>query len=236
MDAMAFISYDMALEATQRTVVDQSTHPVILGVDVARYGDDSTIIYARQGRDARSRKPLVLQGKDTMTTAAFVMQKMNEWNAAVCMVDGGGVGGGVVDRLMQLGVNVVEVQFGAKADGVNVETQNEKYMNKRAEIWGAMRAWLRKGAIPDELPDRGSERDFATELATPTYTLNAKDHIQLESKEMMKRRGEPSPDLADALACTFALPWHEDTASVSSKPVVVPDYNPLEEGNIYANA
>jgi hypothetical protein len=116
-------------------------------------------------------------------------------------VDAGNVGAAVVDRLRQLlgELPVIEVWFGAKGreaelePGVSVPTAN-----KRAEIWTRMRAWLNQGAVPD------SDR-LRDDLMGPTYSFAADDtRVQLEKKPDMKRRGLPSPDWADALACTFA--------------------------------
>jgi hypothetical protein len=99
----------------------------------------------------------------------------------------------------------VEVQFGAKADNTNSHDPLVKYANKRAEIWGATRAFLEHGGcIPTDIPM--AEKDLPTEMAIPTYTFVREDHIQLESKKDMKRRGEASPDVTDALAVTFAYP------------------------------
>lgn len=230
-DATSFISFDVALEATKRQLPDGNNMPVVLGVDVARFGDDATIIYPRAGRDARSRQPKVLRGLNTMQVATEVYNMYIQYNAVSIFVDGGGVGGGVVDRLAQLGAPVFEVQFGGKSDNVNIEDPNAKYLNKRAEIWGAMRAWLKGGCIPDEVPL--VEEKFADELSTPTYTYSREDFLQLESKRDMRRRGVASPDLSDALACTFAYP------SLEADPEPIPggdsvehsygDENPYEE-------
>jgi hypothetical protein len=92
------------------------------------------------------------------------------------------------------------VQFGGKASRSDLLSQGESYANKRAEIWGATRAWLDAGgAIEDD-------DTLAEQLVAPTYGFNARDEIQLERKEDMKRRGVASPDWADALALTFAFP------------------------------
>ena len=106
-------------------------------------------------------------------------------------IAGGGVGGGVVDRLKQLGYRVIEVQSGEKAH------DPDKYLNKRAEMWGEMREWLTYGCIDD---DEGLIND----LTGPEYGIHVKGQIKLESKESMKKRGLPSPDDGDALAMTFA--------------------------------
>jgi hypothetical protein len=117
-------------------------------------------------------------------------------------VDGGGVGGGVVDRLRQLGVPVTEVQFGAKPDSGTLSElggMGERYANKRAEMWGSLREWLKRGAIPND-------RELIDDLTGLEYGYNADNAIQLERKEDMKKRGLSSPDIADALALTFAYP------------------------------
>jgi hypothetical protein len=106
-------------------------------------------------------------------------------------VDGGGVGGGVVDRLKQLGYRVIEVQSGEKA------YDDEKYLNKRAEMWGEMREWL-------SLAHLDNDDGLIDDLTGPEYSVTLKGQIKLETKDAMKRRGLSSPDDGDALALTFA--------------------------------
>lgn len=225
-DAESFIPYELAKEAVNREIIPQSGY-VVLGVDVGRFGDDPSVIYPRCGRDALSRLPEIYHGLDTMQTAAKVAVAFHRYHAVVAMVDGGGVGGGVVDRLRQLRIPVMDVDFGSKPDGTNPDDGN-KYANKRAEIWGAMRDWLRTGAIPQMM---ASDTDsLVDELSNPTYALNKKEEIQLEAKMDMRRRGVKSPNVADALACTFAYPSFEVLPGVEDelKPHVEPDYNPHE--------
>lgn len=206
-DAISFISLELAREATLRKLPEENFASVVLGVDVARFGDDSSIIYPRQGRDARSRRPRVYKGFNTMQLATEVFNAYIEYSAVAVFVDGGGVGGGVVDRLLQMGVPVYEVTFGGKSDNHDPDEPEVKYLNKRAEIWGSMKTWLKRGCIPLEVPM--VEEELPTELSGPTYTYAREDLIQLEAKRDMKRRGIPSPDLSDALACTFAYPFAE---------------------------
>lgn len=233
-DAESFISFNLAAEAVERPIVPQGG-PVILGVDVGRFGDDPSVIYPRQGRDALSRPIEIFYGLDTMTLAGKVAAAFLRHGATVCMVDEGGVGGGVVDRLRQLRIPVIGVDFGSKPDYFYGEST--RYANKRAEIWGAVRDWLPIGAIPNI--STGDDITLVDELAGPTYGLNAKEAIQLESKKEMRRRGVASPNAADALACTFAYPSYEFQFSTASeafkaqKPVVAPDYNPFARENIY---
>jgi len=199
-------------------------------VDVARYGNNRSVICPRRGRDARSIPWEVHQGLNTMQLAARVAHLYNTLHADAVFVDeggvGGGVGGGVVDRLRSLGVPVVEVQFGAKPDGTNTIEREIRYANKRAEIWGALRDWLSIGKIPEVIPR--SDISLLNELTIPTYTLRAgTDAILLEPKDMIKKRGERSPDVADALALTFAYPaLPPGMAVTSSQPQ---DYNPFAE-------
>jgi hypothetical protein len=131
-----------------------------------------------------------------------VAECVREWHANAVFVDGGGVGGGVVDRLRQLGVDVIEVQFGAKADRVSMTEERPAYVNKRSEMWGNMREWLAGGSIPDD-------PEIRADLVGPQYTFvvaDGRDAIALERKRDMKLRALASPDLGDALACTFAYP------------------------------
>jgi hypothetical protein len=230
-DENSFIARDLAVAAVNRIVPEQNV-PWVLGVDVARFGDDFSVIYPRRGRDASSLEPKLYQGIDTMQLSSRVMEMYYELDAAVVFVDGGGVGGGVVDRLGSLGIPVVEVQFGGKPDGVNMRDPNVGYANKRAEIWGAMRDFLRTGSIPDTV--RGTDISLVRELITPTYSFNNKQKIVLEPKDAIKRRGERSPDLADALATTFAYPIPAVTGSASAVDPTPQDYNPFSEERIYA--
>lgn len=220
MDTVSFISRDLAAAAINRVLDAPQNGPVVLGVDVARFGDDFSVIWPRQGRDALSRPVRFFQGLATTQLTQQVILAYNEYNAAAVFIDGGGVGGGVVDNCRDLGLNVYEVQFGARADGLS---QGEKYMNKRAEIWGLMREWLKSGTVPE----RVAGRDLIDDFIGPSYTLNVKDQIQLESKDMMKRRGVLSPDFADALACTLAFPYVEAPVAVATVPVS--EYNPYAE-------
>lgn len=229
-DAESFISYSLAKEAVGREL-DGNIGVVVLGCDVGRFGDDPSVIYPRCGRDASSRPIEIYPGMDTMTFAGRIAASMLRHRAVVALVDEGGVGGGVVDRLRQLRINVIGVDFGSKPDGFSVVDNGVKYANKRAEIWGAMRDWLRTGSIPDIRVDE--DITLVDELTAPTYDHNKKEEIQLEGKKDMRRRGVKSPNVADALACTFAFPHYEvvpgSTEEDIQKPVVLDDYDPYAE-------
>lgn len=165
----------------------------VIGIDPARFGDDRSVIFKRQGLQAFD--PLVFRGIDNMDLAARVAAVIEEWKPDAVFCDAGN-GSGVIDRLRQLGYDVIEVHFGGKA------TQ-PAYLNKRAEMWFELREWIKLGgAIPNIV-------DLKQDLAAPVYWFDSAGRIQLEPKDDIKKRGLPSPDLGDALAVTFAQPVHK---------------------------
>ncbi|HEX7386255.1 MAG TPA: terminase [Castellaniella sp.] len=220
--SMQFISREVVDEAMSRAPPAQQTrgHTAVVGVDVARFGDDQSVIRTRIGRDAKTFKPLRYRGLDTMQLAARVVEHVGLLRGAgyhvVVFVDGGGVGGGVVDRLRQLGIDIIEVQFGSKPDNPR------KYFNKRAEMWGRMREWMSSGCLDrDEM--------VATDLTSIEYGFSPTDQIVLEKKETMKKRGLASPDDGDALAITFAQPVPDMTDITPNRDIARRrmNYDPL---------
>ncbi len=198
--SMQFIASGVVDQARTRPLprYDHS-EPLVIGVDVARFGDDHSTIAFRRGRDARSIPMIRLHGVDTMTLAARVAEAQHTLGAAMVCVDEGGIGSGVVDRLKQMQVPVAGVQFGATPLGAVRLGNGEKVANRRAEMWAIMREWLQGGCIPDD-------QALADDLTGVEYSFNVRDQIQLERKEDMKKRGLASPDDGDALALTFAVP------------------------------
>lgn len=219
--SMQFISAEVVEAAMTREPMASLSDALVVGVDVARFGDDESVICIRKGRDCRTHGFRRFRGVDTMELAAQVAIIHEALRPDAIFVDETGVGGGVVDRLRQLRVPCLGIQFGAKADfGAS---EGVKYANKRAEIWGSMREWLKGGAIPNDLGLRA-------DLVGLEYGLNGKDAIQLERKEDMKKRGLPSPDAGDALALTFAYPVqpHQDAGGAHKRDprFAVHDYDP----------
>ena len=186
------IGYGVARGAADRILDDQVYQfaPKLIGVDVARFGDDATVITRRQGLKVWPQ--LIMRGANTMEVANRVAQEIMDWHPQGVFVDETGLGAGVVDRLHQLGYPVVGVNAGAKPD------QN-KYLNKRIEMWSAMAKWIEQADIPDD-------QELIDDLTTPEYYFRPNGQLQLEPKDSIKKRGLPSPDRGDSLALTFAYP------------------------------
>lgn len=186
-----FISRDLVDQATQRELVDDHYAPLIMGVDPARYGDDSTVIRWRQGRNARIIPPTKLKGADNMQVANTVAGLIGKYNPDAVCIDAGN-GTGIIDRLREMGYRVHEVWFGSASP-------EPEWANLRTYMWAQIREWLRGGCID-------LDQDLIDDLTSPEYKfLGSGDRITLESKEQLKARGFASPDNADALACTFAI-------------------------------
>lgn len=189
-----FIPSDIVDEAYGRSLhptVYQHA-PKILGVDVAREGDDRSVIIRRQGLSATNLQKF--QERDLVAFARRIAHEIKVWQPDAIFVDAVGIGAGVVDILRNWGHRVVEVKAGSKP------SDTEKYLNLKAEMWDKMRDWLiAGGAIPED-------PDLSTDLTAPQFQYSAKDQLDIESKKMMKARGAASPDCADALAHTFAAP------------------------------
>ena len=188
------IPIDLVLAAQKRLYNEYELRgaPKILGVDPARFGDDRSVIIRRQG--LQSFAPRVLAKLDNVQLAGLVAQEIKDFRPDAVFVDAG-QGAGVIDVLRSLGYEVTEVPFGG------APLQAGRYRNKRAELWGEMAEWIRHGgALPEQ------ETTLANELASAVYDFDEAGKMRLEAKDKIKARLGKSPDLADALALTFAAP------------------------------
>lgn len=185
------ISLFTAQQAAHKTINPNylGRTPLLLGVDVARFGDDRSVLCFRRGLLAE--EPIVYKDVDTYNLALIVKRHVEERHPRAIFVDGTGMGCGVVDTLTNMGIFVYDVNFGKGA-------LNKLYVNRRTEMWCKMAQWLEHGGI---LPDNA---DLVQELALPTYDVNERMQKELESKKDIRERAGRSPDLADALALTFA--------------------------------
>ena len=197
-----FIPVNLVDDAMKRPKHKDETAPITIGVDPARFGSDATVIAVRQGRDLIDIKRL--RGADTMEVVGHVIEAIEEYKPALTVVDEGGLGAGVVDRLKEQRYKVRGVNFGNKAQ------KQLMYGNKRAEMWGAMRDWLKTASVP-------SDRFLKSDLIGPKTKPDSKGTLFLESKKDMKARGLASPDAADAIAVTFAFPVAHREGRVDKK-------------------
>lgn len=167
-----------------------------LGVDVARFGDDRTVIFPRQG--LASFRPLVMRNKKTTEIAARVMVAGNRWAGKsgswplVFVDDTGHWGHGVLDNLEDAGIACHAINYAGKAI-------NPRYKNRRAEMWMDGAEAIKNGAALPPIDE------LIPELTEPTYTF-VNGVFQLEEKDLIKARLGRSPDLADAYMQTYALP------------------------------
>jgi len=188
------ISTDVIREARVCPLEPQPWAPLVLGVDVARYGENENVAQFRQGRDARTLPIVRWKGLSVPESGNRIAQLIAKHNPDAVFIDEGGVGGGVVDFVRLLGHYVIGVNFGA---GASSRPGGILVANKRAEMYFLAREWLTTGgaiADADELEDQ---------LIAVTYSERERtqETILTPKKEMVV-----SPDWADALALTFAFP------------------------------
>lgn len=171
--------------------------PIELGVDVARFGNDETVIAPRRGPRVDPLK--VYSQKDTMETAGLVLATHREIGSTDVKVDVIGLGAGVVDRLKELRVPVSAVNVSEAA------TDPERFKNLRAELWWNLRERLnpnpRLNPDPIALPP---DDVLMADLTNVKYRINSRGQIEIESKEDIKKRLGRSPDRGDAVVLAFA--------------------------------
>lgn len=215
--ALQFISGDDVDAARSRNLRPEQYNfaPVILGVDPAWTGDDALEIVLRQGLMSRSLATLPRNDND-VEVANLIARLETEHKADAVFVDAG-YGTGIVSAGRVMGRAWQLVWFGGKAT-------NPGYVNKRAEMWGGMKAWIKEGGAIDP-----KDEELYQDLVGPETVPRLDGKIMLESKHDMKERGLPSPNRGDALALTFAAPVSKrDLISVQPHTTTMdPDYNPF---------
>jgi hypothetical protein len=189
--------------------VDWDYAPRILTLDPARYGGDSSVITKRQG--FMCFDPIVFLGMENMELSNQMAYHINDWKPDAVFIDAGG-GAGVIDRLRQLGHDVIEIPFNGKSGRPDCS-------NKRSEIHIEMRDWLRAGGrIPNHLR-------LKQDLATPRYWHDKNNRIVIEPKDDIRARGLPSPDYSDSLALSFSMPVVKKNRVLSPKDKQSHEYN-----------
>ena len=184
-------------EARTRQNVEPSTEEIIWGLDISRFGNDRTALAKRPG------PPLIekiksWKNKDLMQTVGLVVTEYESLpfnkRPNEILIDSIGLGAGVADRLKELNLD-------CQITAVNVAelpSMQEKYMRLRDELWFLAREWFegRDCKIPED-------DDLVSELTAPSYAFMSNGKIKVDSKEIMKRKGFKSPDIADAFCLTF---------------------------------
>ena len=195
MGNMQFVDSEVVSDAMQREIPFEAYFqmPVVIGVDVARYGEDKSVIAIRSGRKVLEVRKF--REHDTMEMAGEVAKAIHDFRPVATFVDAVGVGAGVVDRLRMLGHDVIEVNAGT------VASDDDTYFNKRIEMWDRMRKWLPGADLPMDPELRASLIGIQYGFSTARGTGEV---MMLEKKKDMKKRGLRSPDEGDALAHTFA--------------------------------
>ena len=201
---------------------DFDSHPRVLGVDVARYGDDSSIIFPRQGLQAFT--PLQYRNISGTEGAEIILRKWNDWDCDAVFIDNtGGFGASWIDNLIRLGKDPIGIHF-------SQASSNSRYFNKRAEMAFECVSWIKRGGcIPDD-------QYLIKALCSTTYTFRG-EQLLLEPKEDVKEKLQGrSPDEMDALLLTFALPVEKMTDRFMGIPISSSkhefEYNPFSKEKV----
>jgi hypothetical protein len=190
-DDDSLIAADLVDAAMSRDVALDPQADLIFGCDIARYGADRSVICKRRGNVVIEMRHW--SGEDLMGTVGRIVHEAKMDNPVEICVDSIGLGGGVADRLRELGYNVRDVNVSES------NALNQSAYRLRDELWIAAKDWLETRAV--KLP---KDDDLRAELIAPTYSFSSNGKIKVESKSELKKRGMRSPDLADALCLTFS--------------------------------
>lgn len=211
-----FISLEECMTTTSRKQFGLG--PVVLGCDPARFGDDRTVIIIRDGDVLRTT--WVRRGLSLMYTANQVSEFATQFKPKLLCIDGCGIGAGLVDRLEAMGYgNVMDVNSGRTA------ADKARFGNYKAEMWSRMRNWIRDRAALEY------NKELFDDLTAVQYEFDKRDRMIIETKDDLRERGLPSPDLADALALTFAVqmaPGNMAGYATAGTLEAVPMIDPLE--------
>lgn len=188
-DTAVFINESNIKAAVNRQVVVQPREPIVAGIDIGQFRDQS-VMCVRQGNKLLSIKKW--NTRDTMIVAQEIQQEIIKHNVILACIDGNGVGSGVADRLNQLCPGkVFRFKF------ANLPETEKQYSNTRSKYWGEAKRWLEYGSIPND-------KDLISEGSSLMYAYDKHGRYQLESKELAAKRGVGSPDVFDSFAYSFA--------------------------------
>lgn len=185
----------------------------ILGVDVAREGADSSVIFARQGLQAFN--PSVYRNIDGNQGANLVARKWVDWEADACFIDDtGGFGSSWIDNLRRLGHSPIGIHFAQRA-------ASERYFNKRSEMMFEAVQWIKDGGALPNSPE------LLASLTQTTYTFKG-DKLIIEPKDVIKEKLGYSPDIMDSFILTFASPvMRQEKNTINRNSRHTTNYDPL---------
>jgi phage terminase large subunit len=208
---MSIIGRANVLGAMERKIEDDGA--IIVGVDVARMGNDRTVFWKRKGLKTIGRQIFT---KLRTTQVCDALEQFVGFDKTIELkIDDTGVGGGVTDEMIKRGYNVVAINFGGSAQ------DNDKYPNWISEAWFHMAKVLPDAEIP-------YDSDLLMELSTRQWKQDDKGKRRVESKIDYKKRGFRSPDIADACIICYgeqATPnmlefYRQQVSSLDTKPVI----------------
>lgn len=186
-----FINANLVMTARKNNV--ESASPLVIGVDPAYGSTDRLAIIRRKGRLAYNIE--THHNMNSMEIVGLIRRIIDKEHPSKVCIDAIGAGG-IIDRLLEIGYACVEgVNVARRANGC------DKFKNLRAELWHDMREWLAQDT-PVQIPDSD---ELMGDLTSLGYKYDSSGRLQIESKDDLKARGMKSPDIADALALTFAV-------------------------------
>ena len=183
-------------DASHRDVEAGPTTPVTWGLDVARFGSDRSALAKRQG-NVLIEPIKTWQNKDLMELAGIVLAEHDavpySKRPQAIYIDAIGLGAGLADRLRELDLPAVAVSVSETA------SLKDRFNRLRDELFWSAREWFeaRDCKIPED-------DTLISELTGVRYKYLSSGKLKIESKDEMKKRGQRSPDVADAFVLTFA--------------------------------
>lgn len=219
----ALIGPDEVSAATRRIYTEYQIGraALVLGVDVARFGNASSVISPRRGIQMFNR--IVRRGLDSIQGSGLVARTWENMDADGCLIDDtGGFGSGWIDQLRVLNRSPIPIHFAGQAH------DSKRYANKRTEMYFDYTQWIKSGgALPPE------SAGVIAALPVTTYTFTKDGRMLLEPKELIESKIGYSPDEADADALTFGepiSPRQQNALPMNRRPYVAQqDFNPFRE-------
>lgn len=192
------ISSRLVQRAFEKTIMS-TTSPLVIGLDIARFGDDRTVFCFRKGRLCYKFESF--EAQSNVDVANIATNFINEYKPRRIFMDIGGQGAGVFDILKDRGFGEIirGIYFGEKA------IKTDRYFNRRAEMWDKIAQWLEETPQPQLVEDD----ELFNELISVDKKYDNRGRLMLENKDEIKKKLGRSPDKADALALTFAEPIYD---------------------------